>query len=107
MIDPRRTPTRRVWPGQALERNINRRVVPRYPREAPAGEAATVLLEYLIGADGSVKVLRTLGPALFVQSARSALESWEYRPVRFQNRIIEVVSRVEIKFDGELASPAK
>jgi hypothetical protein len=31
LIYPRRNPVRRVWPGQALEREIIRRVIPKYP----------------------------------------------------------------------------
>ena len=105
-IDRRRNPIRRVWPGRGLERDITRRVVPKYPAGTHVREVASVFLEYLIGTDGSVKVLRTSGPALFANAARAALERWEYRPVRFENEIIEVVSRVELRFDGALANEA-
>jgi hypothetical protein len=43
------------------------------------------------------------GPALFDKAARAAIESWVYRPIRFEGHFIEVVSRVEVKFDAELA----
>jgi hypothetical protein len=105
--DRRRNPIRRVWPGHALERSITRRVVPQYPAGTRAREVASVVLEYLIGTDGSVKVLRTSGPALFANAARAALESWEYQPMRFEDGVIEVVSRVEVRFDGALANAAQ
>jgi hypothetical protein len=104
--DRRRNPIRRVCPGQALEANFVRRVLPRFPPRTQVSDAVSVFLEYLIGADGSVKVLRTSGPILFANAARSALEAWKYRPMRFENRVIEVVSRVEVRFDGELANVA-
>ena len=45
-------------------------------------------------------------PLQFAHAARSALEGWEYRPAKFENRLIEVVSRVEVRFDGPLANAA-
>lgn len=104
LTDRLRNPLRRVWPGQPLETEINRRVIPKYPRGAPADSGAvSVFLEYVIGTDGAVRVLRSSGPALFDKAARSALEYWTYRPIRFEGQVIEVVSRVEVKFDAGLA----
>jgi hypothetical protein len=105
-IDRRRNPIRRVWPGHALEASITRRVVPQYPSGPHVQEVVSVFLEYLIGTDGSVKVLRTSGPTLFANAARAAIERWEYRPARFEDGIIEVVSRVEVRFDGDLTNAA-
>ena len=93
----------RVWPGQALEGAIVRRVLPEYPRGTETRGTVSVFVEYLIRQDGSVKVLRTSGPAPFTSAARSAIERWVYRPVWFENRPFEVVSRVEVRFDSELA----
>lgn len=93
----------RVWPGQALEGYIVRRVLPEYPRGTNARATLSVFVEYLIRQDGSVKVLRTSGPAPFTTAAQAAIELWLYRPVWFENRPFEVVSRVEVRFDGELA----
>jgi TonB family protein len=104
LIDRRSNPVRRVWPGQALEAGIIRRVIPKYPPGARnESGVVTVSLEYVIGIDGSVRVLRSSGPALFDKAARSAIERWTYRPMRFEGHFIEVVSRVEVKFDAELA----
>jgi len=93
----------RVWPGQALEGDIVRRVLPEYPLGTNTRGIVSVYVEYLIRLDGSVKVLRTLGPAPFAIAARSAIERWVYRPVWFENRPFEVVSRVEVRFDSDLA----
>jgi len=96
-------PERRVWPGQALEGAIVRRVLPEYPLGTKANGAVSVYVEYLIRQDGSVKVLRTSGPPPFTTEAQAAIKLWLYRPVWFENRPFEVVSRVEVRFDGELA----
>jgi hypothetical protein len=106
-IDRRRNPIRRVWPGQGLEGNITRRVLPKYPLGRHKREAVSVFLEYLVGTNGSVRVLRTSGPLLFANAARSAVERWEYEPVKFEDGIIEVISRVEVRFDGELLSSGR
>jgi hypothetical protein len=103
-IDRQRNPVRRVLPGQTLEGKIVRRVLPQYPFRAPAQGSVSVFVEYLVRTDGSVVVLRTLGPKQFAHAARSALEGWGYRSTKFENRLIEVVSRVEVRFDGHLAN---
>lgn len=94
----------RVWPGQALEGSILRRALPQYPRGAKNTGTVSVYVEYLITQNGSVKVLRTSGPPPFAGAAQSAIEHWVYRPVWFENRPFEIVSRVEVKFDSELAN---
>jgi hypothetical protein len=93
----------RVWPGQALESLIVRRVLPEYPRGTNARGAVSVFIEYLITRDGSVKVLRTSGPSPFTSAAQSAIEQWVYRPLEYENHPCEVVSRVEVRFDREFA----
>jgi TonB-like protein len=93
----------RVWPGQAVESFIVRRVLPEYPRGTNAGGVVSVFLEYLITRDGSVRVLRTSGPPPFAGAARSAIERWVYQPLEYENRSCEVVSRVEVRFDSEFA----
>ena len=93
----------RVWPGQALESLIVRRVLPEYPRGTNTRGAVSVFVEYLVTLDGSVKVLRTSGPVRFTSAAQSAIEHWVYRPLEYENRPCEVVNRVEVRFDSEFA----
>jgi len=93
----------RVWPGQALESFIVSRVLPEYPRGTNTHGAVSVFIEYLITRGGSVKVLRTSGPPPFARVARLAIERWVYQPLAYETRPCEVVSRVEVRFDSELA----
>jgi hypothetical protein len=93
----------RVWPGQALESFLVRRVLPEYPRTSNSPGAASVFVEYLILQDGSVKVLRTSGPTPYIRAAQSAIEQWVYRPLEYENRPCEVICRVEVRFDSEFA----
>ena len=97
---------RRVWPGQALEGFMVRRVLPEYPLGSGGRGGVSVFVEYLITRDGSVKVLRTSGPAPFAEAAASAIQGWTYQPLTYENRPCEVVSRVEIRFDSEFANSA-
>ena len=94
----------RVWPGQALESFIVRRVLPEYPRGTNARGAVSVFIEYLVTRDGSVKIVRTSGPTPFTSAAKSAIEQWVYRPLRYENRPCQVVSRVEVRFDSDFAN---
>jgi len=96
----------RIWPGEALEGFIVRRVLPEYPRGTNTRGTVSVFVEYLITRDGSVKVLRSSGLAPFTSAAQSAIERWVYRQLEYENRPCEVVSRVEVRFDGEFARSA-
>jgi len=96
----------RVWPGQALESFIVRRVLPEYPRLATAHGTMSVFVEYLITLDGAVKILRTSGPKPFTDAAKSAVQDWLYRPLECEHRPCEVVSRVEVRFDEKFARSA-
>jgi hypothetical protein len=92
---------RRAWPGQALEGFIVRRVLPEFPRDINVLDAVSVFVEYVIREDGSVKVVRTSGPMSFSTAARTAVEQWVYRPLGYEDRRCEVLSRVEVRFDGK------
>jgi len=94
---------RRVWPGRALEAFIVRRVLPEYPHGTNTRGTASVFVEYRVSRGGSVKVLRTSGPMPFTSAAQSAIEQWAYRPLQYEGRPCEVVSRVEVRFDSEFA----
>lgn len=96
----------RVWPGQALESFVIRRALPEYPRGTNTRGAVSVFVEYLITRDGSVKVLRASGPEPLRGAAQSAIKSWVYRPLEYENHLCEVVSRVEVRFDSEFARSA-
>ena len=94
---------RKVWPGQALDGFIVRRVLPEYPRGATIRGAVSVFVEFLILRDGSVRVLRTAGPKPFTIAAQRAIERWVYHPLWFEDHPCEVISRLEVGFDGDLA----
>lgn len=94
----------RVWPGQALESFIIRRVLPEYPHGTKARGTVSVFIEYLITLDGSVRILRTSGPVPFSRAAQSAIEQWAYQPLQCEGRPCEAISRVEVKFDSDFAS---
>lgn len=97
----------RVWPGQAVESFIIRRALPEYPRGTNTRGAVSVFVEYLIQRDGSVKVLRASGPQLFRDAAQSAIQCWVYQPLEYERHPTEIVSRVEVRFDGEFAKSAR
>lgn len=98
---------RRVWPGQALEAFIIRRVLPEYPRETNSRGTVSVIVEYAVLRSGLVKVRRTSGSAPFARAAQSAIEQWVYVPLQYENRPCEVISRVEVRFDSEFGPTGK
>jgi hypothetical protein len=105
-IDRRRSLERRTWPAQVLESTIVQRVLPAYPGGTMTEGAVSVLVEYLLASDGSVTVLRTSGPNPFADAARVAVDAWAYGPIKCDDHPCEVVTRVEVRFDGALAAGA-
>jgi periplasmic protein TonB len=77
------------------------RVSPRYTREAyDAGIEGLVILEVVINADGSVrvvKVVKGLGMGLD-QKAAEAAEKWRFKPAEKDGNPIAITGRVELYF---------
>jgi TonB family protein len=76
------------------------RVLPEYPIEAQSrGIQGTVRLEVLIGADGSVKEIKTIsGDPVLVDSAIRAVNQWRYRPTLLNGLPVEVVTTIDLVF---------
>jgi TonB family protein len=89
----------RVSP-ETMDRQITYKVDPVYPDTARrAGTQGLVILDAVIAPDGTIKRLRPVaGPALLVQSALDAVQSWKYRPYRAAGREVEVETMISVDF---------
>jgi len=76
-------------------------VKPVYPEEAKkAGIGGVVVLEVVIGKDGSVESTRSLkGPRQLVASAKEAVEQWRWEPFLLNGKPIRVATRVSVSFE--------
>jgi len=85
---------------EVMEGRITYQVDPVYPDAARrAGTQGLVILDAVIAPDGTVKRLRPVaGPALLVQSALDAVQSWKYRPYRAAGREVEVETTISVDF---------
>jgi len=89
--------------GQVAEANLVKKVQPVYP---PAAKAARVcgLVEFLTSIDetGRVRNLQLVrGHPLLVPAAKDAVIQWEYRPVTFNGKPIDVITNVIVNFTLE------
>jgi protein TonB len=77
-------------------------VTPHYP--VPARQAhvqGTVLLQALIGKDGSVRNLHALsGPPLLTQAAVDAVKQWKYKPYFLDGQPVEAETQISVKFSA-------
>ncbi len=89
----------RVSP-ETMEKRIVTKVEPAYPEAArTAGTAGLVVLDAVIAPDGSVKHLRPVsGPALLVQSATEAVQSWKFEPYLSSGKAVEVETTIAVEF---------
>jgi TonB family protein len=89
----------RVSP-ETMDRQIVYKVDPVYPDEArQAGTQGLVVLNAVIGPDGTVKHLRPVaGPGLLAQSALETVRSWRYTPYRSAGQAVEVETTISVDF---------
>jgi len=91
----------RVWLAPELaESRLRQRSEPQYPADALAAHrTGDVVLEVLVGADGSVASTRPVsGDPLLVAAAADAVRTWRYEPYRVQGRPAEFQTDVTLKF---------
>jgi protein TonB len=75
-------------------------VKPQYPPIAiQARIQGTVVLQAVIGKDGSVQDLRVItGHPMLVSSAMEAVKQWRYRPYLLNNEPVEVDTQINVNF---------
>jgi TonB family protein len=91
----------RVRISQGVTRGLLiHRVNPVYPPDARRNHVeGKVLLNAVIGTDGSIKNLQVVsGPKELIDSAVGAVQQWRYRPYLLQNRPVEVETTIEVNY---------
>lgn len=73
---------------------------PEYPPLARMARIqGTVLLEAVIGKDGTIQELKLLsGPALLAPAALEAVQHWRYQPTLLNNEPVEVLTEISVRF---------
>jgi protein TonB len=79
---------------------LTHQVAPRYPAQArQAGIQGTVVLQALIGKDGSVQNVHALrGPLPLIQSAMDAVKQWHYKPYTLDGEPVQAETQISVKF---------
>jgi TonB family protein len=97
-VDPER-PQAQV-PAEVMEKLVTHRVDPEYPPAArPAKLQGVIVLDVVVGRDGSVTDVRALnGPELLAQAAMEALRWWRFEPYRVDGKAIVVETKVAMEF---------
>ncbi|MGA2905957.1 MAG: energy transducer TonB [Candidatus Korobacteraceae bacterium] len=75
-------------------------VAPQYPAQAKQlGIAGTVVLQVVIGKDGTVHDVRALrGNPMLTQAAVDAVKQWRYRPYSLNGEPVEADTQISVKF---------
>lgn len=83
-----------------MERRIVYKTSPVYPEAARlAGRQGMVVLDAVIGSDGSVRRVRPVsGADLLAQSAAAAVQSWKFEPYRTDGKPVEVETVIAVDF---------
>jgi len=89
----------RVSP-EIMEKRIVYQETPIYPEAARwAGTQGMVVLDAVIGADGSVRRVRAVsGADLLAQSAANAVQSWKFQPYQTGGKPVEVETTITVDF---------
>ena len=77
-----------------------RKVQPVYPPLAKQARiSGTVVLQAVIGKDGTIQNLRAVsGPPMLIQSAIDAVRQWKYKPYFLNGEPVEVDTQVTVNF---------
>lgn len=88
-----------VSPKQ-MENQLIHKVNPKYPVQAKkAGVQGTVVLDAIIGKDGSVKNLKVdSGPEELRQSSLDAVRQWKYKPYLLNGEPVKVKTKIHIVY---------
>lgn len=71
---------------------------PAYPATAK-GQQGTVILQVLIGRDGTVQDAKFMqGSLVFARNAINAVKQWQFKPYLLNNRPVSVQTQLTIKF---------
>ncbi|MGD0667367.1 MAG: M56 family metallopeptidase [Bryobacteraceae bacterium] len=89
--------------GNAQAAKLITQVAPEYPAAAKqAGIQGTVVLEAIVGKDGTVQDVKALsGPPLLAQAALDAVKNWVYQPTLLNGEPVEVKTTIQVNFTLE------
>jgi len=87
-------------PAEVMEKLLIHRVEPVYPPEARrASLQGVVVLDVVVGRDGSVTSLRALnGPEVLARAAMDALRWWKFEPYRVNGEPVIAETTVAVEF---------
>jgi len=87
-------------PADVMEKLVTHRVDPDYPAAArPAKLQGVIVLDVVVGSDGSVVEVRALnGPEVLAQAAAEALRWWRFEPYRIDGKAMVVETTVAVEF---------
>jgi TonB family protein len=87
-------------PAEAMEKLVRHRVDPDYPAAArPQKLQGVIVLDVIVGSDGSVAGVRALGgPPVLAQAAVDALRWWRFEPYRVDGNPVVAETTVAVEF---------
>jgi TonB family protein len=87
-------------PAEEMQKLVTHRVDPEYPPAArPAKLQGVIVLDVVVGSDGSVMEVRALnGPEVLAQAATEALRWWRFEPYRVDGKAMVVETKVAMEF---------
>jgi len=87
-------------PPEIMAARIVSKSEPVYPEEARrTGTQGLVVLDVLIGADGTVRHLQSAsGNAVLAKSAMDAVQQWKFEPYHSSGRALEVETSIAVEF---------
>lgn len=91
----------RVRVSQGVLESLNiKKVPPTYPPLArAAGIRGSVVLQIVVGTDGTVKELKPVsGHPMLIPAATGAVKQWKYKPYLLDGAPVEVESQVIVAF---------
>jgi TonB family protein len=85
-------------PEAAARSLLQQQPAPAYP-ESAKGQSGTVVLQVLIGRDGSVQDAKFMqGSLVFARAAIDAVKQWRFQPYTMNGRPVSTVTSMTVSF---------
>ena len=100
IVRPQPTPVKPFTLSHLDPGMLTHRVEPVYPHIAiVTKQEGTVVLQAVIGTNGRISELHALqGPALLIDSAKSAVSQWRYKPYILNGQAVPVQTEIRVNF---------
>jgi TonB family protein len=88
-------------PERAARARLVYKVAPEFPRDAAGSTGASVILQAVVGKDGTVRDLQLVsGSPRLAEAAMDAASRWQFQPYKVNGQTVEFTTQIHVDFNA-------